>query len=139
MGSFTVGYNIVIFVFLIWGGVCLSLDITGFFFQGIEFVQGLVLPCAGGMQITATVQILIVGWAYHVVVDLAVGDLLVDIETIRPLMAVEEDVVAGLLIEDLMGLDLVLDHSGMTGYLEIILMYAQEKEIGCALIPHVTT
>lgn len=114
MGSFTVGYNIVIFVFLIWGGVCLSLDITGFFFQGIEFVQGLVLLCAGGMQITATVQILIVGWAYHVVVDLAVGDLLVDIETIRPLMAVEEDVVAGLLIEDLMGL-VCLDHSGMTG------------------------
>lgn len=134
-GSFPVGYNIVIFVFLIWRGVCSSLDITGFFFQGIEFVQVLVLLCAAGMQITATVRILIVGWAYHVVVDLVVGDLLVDIETIRPLMAVEEDVAAGFQIEDLTGLDLVLDHSEMMGYLEIILMYVQEKEIGCALIP----
>ncbi|KAE9464468.1 hypothetical protein C3L33_03626, partial [Rhododendron williamsianum] len=133
-GSFPVGYNIVIFVFLIWRGVCSSLDITGFFFQGIEFVQVLVLLCAAGMQITATVRILIVGWAYHVVVDLVVGDLLVDIETIHPLMAVEEDVAAGFQIEDLMGLDLLLDHSEMMGYLEIILMYVQEKEIGCALI-----
>ena len=86
------------------------------------------------MQIAATVLILIL-WAYHVVVGMAVGDLQVDIETIRPLMAVGEEAGAGLWIEDLMGLGLVLGHSEAKGYQEIILTYVRGKEIGSAQIP----
>ena len=87
------------------------------------------------MQIAAIVLILILWVAYRVVVGMAVGDLQVDIETIRPLMAVGEEVGAGLWIEDLMGLGLVLGHSEAKGYQEIILTYVQGKEIGSAQIP----
>ena len=77
--------------------------------------------------------------AYHAVVGMEVGDLQVDIDTIHPLMVVGEEVVAGLWIEDLMGLGLGLGHSKAKGYPEIMLTYVQGKEIGSAQIPRKST
>jgi hypothetical protein len=90
---------------------CLSLDFTGFsFFQDIEFVQVPDLLYGIGMQIIVTVLIFIIPVDGHVAVTLVAGGVLVDIEAPHPLM-VEEGVVAGHLVELLMGLGLVLGHS----------------------------
>lgn len=81
-----------------------------FFFQDIEFVQVLVLLYGIEMWIIVTVLILIILVVCHGAVILAVGGILVDIETLHPLM-VEEGVVAGHLVELSMDLGLVLAHS----------------------------
>lgn len=76
----------------------------------IEFVQVLGLLYVAGMLIISTVQILIIPVAHCAVEELATGGMLGDIVLAHPLM-VEEGVVTGHLVEDLMGLDLVLAHS----------------------------
>ena len=104
-----------------------------FFFQDIEFVQVLVLLYGIEMWIIVTVLILIILVVCHGAVILAVGGILVDIETLHPLM-VEEGVVAGHLVELSMDLGLVLAHSEVKVWVEIIQMCAQEMEIGFAQI-----
>ena len=64
----------------------------------------------GIMQIIVTVLILIILVVGHVAVTLVAGGVLVDTETPHPFM-VEEGVVAGHLVELLMGLGLVLGQS----------------------------
>jgi hypothetical protein len=76
------------------------------FFQGIDFVQVLVLLDVVGMQIADTVLILIIRWPHLEVVILAMGGIVVDFEILHPPM-LEEEVVADHLAEVLMGLDLV--------------------------------
>lgn len=55
--------------------------------QDIEFVQVLHLLFTGEMQITALMLIII---TCHEAVDMVVGEILVDIETLHPLMFEEE-------------------------------------------------
>lgn len=77
-------------------------------------MQVLVLLYATELQIIVTVLILIILVVCHAAVNLAAGGILVDIETIHPLM-VEEGVVASHLVELLTGLGLVLGHSEVKG------------------------
>lgn len=73
----------------------------------IERMQVLFHLCAIGMQIIGIVLILIIQVAHHVVMDLVAVEILVDIETIHPLMVVG-DTLAGLWAEVMM--DLVMVH-----------------------------
>lgn len=81
---------------------------TGFF-QVIECVQAPFLLCDVVMQIVAIVLVLIIPVLHHGVVELEVGEILVDIVNAPLLMAVG-GVVAGL-VECMMALDMGLDHS----------------------------
>lgn len=102
-------------------------------FQDIERMQVLFHLCAIGMQIIGIVLILIIQVAHHVVMDLVAVEILVDIETIHPLMVVG-DKLAGLWAEVMM--DLVMVHGKLEKVcLEAIQMYGQEMVIGCARIP----
>lgn len=76
--------------------------------------------------------------ARHVVMDLVAVEILVDIETIPPLM-VAGDMLAGLLAEVMMDLVMVDGKLEEKVCLEAIQMYGQEMVIGCARIPCVTT
>lgn len=84
-----------------WG--YLILELTGFF-QDIDYVQVLFLLCAVG-QTTATVLSLIIQVVLLAVVVMEVGEILADIGTIHPILAVE-GVELGLMQE-------VLIHLGM--------------------------
>lgn len=97
-------------------------------------MQVLFHLCAIGMQIIGIVLILIIQVAHHVVMDLVAVEILVDIETIHPLMVVG-DTLAGLWAEVMM--DLVMVHGKLEEKvcLEAIQMYGQEMVIGCARIP----
>lgn len=111
---------------------------TSLAFQGIECMQVPLLLFAAEMEVITIVLSSIIQVALLAVVDLAEGEIWVDIETIRLLMVVGGMLVADFLGEVLMGLEWVLGHSEVKAYLEITLMSAQEKEIGCAQIPHAT-
>lgn len=104
----------------------------------IERMQVLFHLCAIGMQIIGIVLILIIQVARHVVMDLVAVEILVDIETIPPLM-VAGDMLAGLLAEVMMDLVMVDGKLEEKVCLEAIQMYGQEMVIGCARIPCVTT
>lgn len=101
-------------------------------------MQVLVLLHAAGMQIIGTVLILIIQGVHLEVVNLVVGEILVDFETLHPLM-LEEELVAEHQVEVLRGLDLVQALSEVRASVGIIPMCAQEKEIGFALILYVAT
>lgn len=101
-------------------------------------MQVLFHLCAIGMQIIGIVLILIIQVARHVVMDLVAVEILVDIETIPPLM-VAGDMLAGLLAEVMMDLVMVDGKLEEKVCLEAIQMYGQEMVIGCARIPCVTT
>ena len=100
----------------------------------IERMQVLFHLCAIGMQIIGIVLILIIQVARHVVMDLVAVEILVDIETIPPLM-VAGDMLAGLLAEVMMDLVMVDGKLEEKVCLEAIQMYGQEMVIGCARIP----
>lgn len=104
----------------------------------IERMQVLFHLCAIGMQIIGIVLILIIQVARNVVMDLVAVEILVDIETIPPLM-VAGDMLAGLLAEVMMDLVMVDGKLEEKVCLEAIQMYGQEMVIGCARIPCVTT
>lgn len=104
----------------------------------IEHMQVLFHLCAIGMQIIGIVLILIIQVAHHVVVDLVAVEILVDIETIHPLMVTGEK-LAGLWAEvmtDLVMVQLKLEEKVC---LKVVQMYGQEMVIGCARILCVTT
>lgn len=101
-------------------------------------MQVLFHLCAIGMQIIGIVLILIIQVARNVVMDLVAVEILVDIETIPPLM-VAGDMLAGLLAEVMMDLVMVDGKLEEKVCLEAIQMYGQEMVIGCARIPCVTT
>lgn len=97
-------------------------------------MQVLFHLCAIGMQIIGIVLILIIQVARNVVMDLVAVEILVDIETIPPLM-VAGDMLAGLLAEVMMDLVMVDGKLEEKVCLEAIQMYGQEMVIGCARIP----
>lgn len=86
------------------------------------------------MQIIGIVLIMIIQVAHLVVMDLVAVEILVDIETIHPLMVVL-DKLAGLWAEVMMDLVMVPGKSEEKVCLEAIQMYGQEMVIGCARIP----
>lgn len=71
--------------FYLHNWVLMYLGFTGFF-QVIECVQVLFLHCIVRMHTVAIVQVLNAPVVHHVVVDLAVGEILVDIESPHPHM-----------------------------------------------------
>lgn len=95
-------------------------------------MQVLFLLCAIEIRIVNSVQILFTLVVHHVVMDLAMGEILVDIETTHPLMD-EGGRATGLLVGAMIALVMLLVHSKGKMWLEVIQMYGQEKVTGYAI------